>query len=90
MHRFSKHYFSKDGTSCHYYFQDSFGQATIVAHCLHEQEPKVRKEAADFHSSPRKRFERHNFSSRRLEAVITLRSLSVSGANALGSVLSIV
>ena len=52
MHCFSKHCFSKDGTSCHYYFQDSFGQATIVAHCLHEQEPKVRKEAADFHSSP--------------------------------------
>ncbi|CAE7219615.1 unnamed protein product [Symbiodinium pilosum] len=44
--------------------EDSFGQATIVAHCLHEQEPKVRK-----------------------EAVITLRSLSVSGANALGALL---
>ncbi|CAE7364209.1 unnamed protein product [Symbiodinium natans] len=44
--------------------EDSFGQAQAVAHCLHEQEPKVRK-----------------------EAVSTLKTLSVSGANALGALL---
>eukprot|EP00439_Symbiodinium_sp_Y106_P027551 s2198_g3.t1 len=44
--------------------EDSFGQAAAVAHCLHDPEPKVRK-----------------------EAVATLRTLSVAGANALGALL---
>ncbi|CAE7650782.1 unnamed protein product [Symbiodinium sp. KB8] len=44
--------------------EDSFGQAAAVAHCLHDPEPLVRK-----------------------EAVATLRTLSVAGANALGALL---